>query len=324
MLKAQSLGWLIDHPPPEVKSLWGNALLPRRGLTLLHSASKQGKSMLALNLALAGAAGLPHYLGFPIESTFTTFVLQGEIHLRGVWERASQMIRTMGATLPSEAINRVIVNEERTLRLAQSEMWDEFREVVRWLRPDLVILDPFAHVLTEDENSNVIVGKILEKIAELRDDPGCAILLVHHDGKPSESTSSRQPRQRSRGADRLNADPDSILSLVPLRRPKGSGPLSRLEPVSRYGRSVDSFDVALNEDTLWFERATQEDTEDFDIAIASLVPPGGCSEQELLRAFNTVKGYSDGRLRQARSAFAEAVGQGILQVEHGVVRKKEE
>jgi RecA-family ATPase len=257
MIKMCSLGWLVEHEPPKVPSLWGESLLPMKGLTMIHSASKQGKSMLGLNIALAGAASLPSYLGYALpKDGFNTMIFQGEIHQRGVWERATTMITHMAKIqgYGPQVLDRIMINEERNIRLAQSEMWDEFLAVVRFFKPAFVLLDPLAHVLTEDENSNVVVGAMLEKIAILRDNPGCAIGLIHHDSKPNDSTSGRAPRQRTRGADRLNADPDSILSLVPLRAPEGQGPTSRLEPTSRYSRTPPPVQIWLNEDTLWFER----------------------------------------------------------------------
>jgi hypothetical protein len=250
-----TLTQLLLNPPDPIPSLWGGdaGLLPCRGLTLLHAGSKQGKSMLTLNLAIAGARGDSNYLGFPLQTPFRTCILQGEIHLRGVFERAAQMLAPLAAGLTPEQSDRITLNTHRGLILSDSAVFQAFWEYVRAVRPDLVVLDPLAHVLTTSENDNAIVGAMLMRLALLRDDPGCSILLVHHDAKPTEATAGRSPQQRARGADRLNADPDSILSMRGTGRERG-GPTSKLYVASRYGKTVEPFNVRLNEETLWFER----------------------------------------------------------------------
>lgn len=252
------LDHLIKNPPEPVGSLWGDdkiSLIPRKGLVLLHASSKTGKSQKSMNIAIAGALGLPSYLGIKMNGPFTTLVNQGEINIRGVYERAAKMLenipgREAGPT--QEELQRIHINKERISRLSEDAAFIEFQDHVRRLAPDLIILDPLAHVLTTNENDNAVVGAVLEKLATLRDDPGCAILLIHHDAKVSESTAMRSPQQRARGADRLNADPDCILSLVAgVRLP--TGPTGTLHVASRYGRSVHPMSLKLNEDTLWFE-----------------------------------------------------------------------
>lgn len=250
-MKFTTLDHLLANPPEVVGSLWGDALLPRKGLTLLHSSSKMGKSMLGMNLAIAGATGRPEFLGHQLDGPFRTLLFQGEIHQRGVYERFSQMLESGDAT--PEQLANIFINEDRSVRLSDDASFLAFREEVRKIVPDLVILDPLAHVLTTNENDNAVVGAVLEKLATIRDDPGCAILIIHHDAKVSEATAMRAPQQRARGADRLNADPDCILSLVPGAR-LATGPTGKLHIASRYGRSVPPFSIMLNEDVLWFEQ----------------------------------------------------------------------
>lgn len=248
---------LITNPPDKVGNLWGGdtvSLVPRRGLTLLHSGSKMGKSMMLLNFAIAGARGDAQYLGFPINGPFNSLIFQGEIHLRGIYERVDVMLRKYleAGDITAEAMKRIVVNVKREQRLSEDAAFIEFRDAVRKIQPDFIGLDPLAHVLTTNENDNAVVGAMLEKLATLRDDPGAAIMLVHHDAKVSESTAMRSPQQRARGADRLNADPDCILSLVPGAR-LPTGPTGTMHVASRYGRSVAPMNLKLNEDCLWFE-----------------------------------------------------------------------
>lgn len=314
-MKVQSLSWTVGHPPAPVGSLWGQGLLPKRGLTLVHGPSKIGKSMLSLNLGLAGARGDAEFLGYEIPEPFTTFIFQGEIHLRGMHERAVKMKERMvaGRAFTEEHLNRIVINEERGRTLADDEFFDEFAATVRWLKPGLIVVDPLAHCLTTDENSNTEVGRMLMKLGELRDDPGAAIILVHHDSKMSEATRGRPGRQRARGADRLNADPDAIISLGDLGKLKGVGPKSRLEFDLRHGRSVLPFPVVLNENTLWFERMTDK-ADDLARWVAA-APTGMMTEEELIGTMETCWKLDDKQHRSAKRSLKRALEEETLVLE---------
>lgn len=299
---------LLGHPPEPVGSLWGESLLPKKGLTLLHSGSKMGKSMLSLNLALAGARGDDEFLGHKLNGPFSTLILQSEIHLRGVYERAFTMASENGFT--EEQLNRVLVNIERTARLSDDNTFLEFQKIVRHYKPDFIILDPLAHVLTTNENDNAIVGAMLERLALLRDDPGCAILLIHHDAKVSEATAMRSPQQRARGADRLNADPDCILSLVPGPR-LATGPSGKLHVASRYGKSVAPFSVRLNEANLWFETHVERgDTTWIAMWVANA--GGQCETETLIAAIEAEWGLHDKQHRTANKYVMHAMSEGCI------------
>lgn len=270
--------------------------------------------MLSLNLALAGVRGDESFLGQPLHGPFTTLILQSEIHLRGVYERADSMVKHMLASggVTEEMLGRVWINTERQSRLSEDATFLEFQQQIRELRPDFVILDPLAHVLTNSENDNAIVGAMLERLGLLRDDPGCAIMLIHHDSKPNESTAGRAPRQRARGADRLNADPDCVLSLEPGAR-LASGPSGKLHVASRYGKSVAPFGVRLNESTLWFEQHVERGD---PLAIAlwvSQAPQGQLDEQALIDKLELEWGMNDPKQhRTAKKYIAHAVEFGFL------------
>lgn len=319
-----TLDHLVQNPPEVVGSLWGECLLPRKGLTLLHSGSKMGKSIASVNIALCGAIGIPEFLGQKIDGTFKTLIFQGEINLRGIYDRVMTMIDNVpGFTITKEHLQRIVINQERSNRLSDDATFIEFQAYCRAIKPDLVVLDPLAHVLTTNENDNAVVGAMLERLALLRDDPGCAILLIHHDAKVSEATAMRSPQQRARGADRLNADPDCILSLVPGPR-LVTGPSGKLHVASRYGKSVAPFSVRLNEANLWFEAHVERG----DTAwIAQWVSKAGgqCEVDVLIAAIETEWGMHDKQHRTANKYILHAMSEGcIYEVQPGIVALKKE
>lgn len=315
-----TVGHLRRNPPPEVKFLWGSkadGLLQERSFLMVHSSEKQGKSMFMMNLAIAGARADPTFLDVPLrEGGFRTLILQCENHLRAMYERFEEMLKN-GDLTETQAEN-IIINGYRAVTLTNPLYWFAFKRKIKEWRPDLVVVDPLAHMLTEDENSNVAVGRGLAPLLKLRDAPGCAVAVVHHDSKVSEATSGRPAHQRSRGANRLTADPDSIISLTPMAA-KGS-PTAKLSCRPRYGRVMEPFRVRLNPDTFWFERYSVE-REYGDTLYAKVQMAGGSMvEVDLIAAANEAWSLDDKahNHRTVRSRIARAVSDGVLiKVESG-------
>jgi hypothetical protein len=275
--------------------------------------------MFTVNLALAGACEWPNFLGFPLTSPFTTLIFQGEVHLRGMYERASSMLALLKKAndIPNYMTNRIVINETQGHMLSDPRVFYDFQKAIEWMRPDVVFVDPLSDCLTVNENDNAIVGAMLRKLKLLRDIAGSAIVLVHHDGKTNEGTQFRSPRERSRGADVLNAIPDSILSMVPCGRTPGQGPTSKIWPALRSGASVEPFTVLLNEKTLWFERVFGErgDLKMLQKWIGEIraKEPSGCTKAALLERISKEWGFEDeGRHRAARKYVKQALKKGLI------------
>lgn len=304
-----SVGTLRAAPPPEVKFLWGgreNGLIQEKSFVMLHSSEKQGKSMFLLNLAVAGARGDAEFLGIKLRpGGFRTLILQCEVHLRAMYERFEEMLKN--GDLTTDQAENIVINGYRAITLTnQRHLYWFKRKVTEW-KPDVVGIDPLAHMLTVDENSNVEVGKGLAPLLKLRDDPGVTVVVVHHDSKVSETSGSRPAQQRSRGANRLTADPDSIISLTPMRRT--GGPVARISCTPRYGKQMEPFRVRLNEDTFWFERFSAA-TEHGEILQAIIIEAGGLmQEKDLVIAASEKWDLHDAQHdhRTVRKRIAEAV-----------------
>ncbi len=305
---------LRAEPPPEVKFLWGdktNGLLQERSFLMLHSAEKQGKSMFLLNLAVAGARGDADFLGLPLRpGGFRTLILQNEVHMRAMYERFQTMLAH--GDLTHEQAENIVINGYRAVTLTNKVLFSFFKYKIRKWKPDLVGIDPLAHMLTEDENSNVAVGRGLAPLLKLRDDPGAAIAVVHHDSKISDNNSGRPAHQRSRGANRLTADPDSIISLTPMKR--CGGPTAKLSCKPRYGGEMTPFRVRLNEQTFWFERYSQE--QEHGEQLRELVQEGGgtLSEADLVAAAAEKCNLHDAQHdhRTVRRRIIRAVADGFI------------
>lgn len=308
-----SLKSLFDNPPPEVPFIWGgrdNGLMQEKSFVMLHASEKMGKSMFTLNLAVAGARGDKEFLGIPIrEGGFRTIILQCEVHMRAVYERFKEMTVANGG-LTDEQAERIAINGCRTVQISTKLGRGWLRYKIRKFRregiPLLVIIDPLARMLVADENSNVAVGKELAPMLKLRDDPGCTVLVVHHDSKVGDGNAGRPAHQRSRGANRLTADPDSIWSLSTQNR-KG-GPTAKFSCTARYGKQMEPFRVRLNESNFWFERYTKEN--EYTDDVVKILEKEDLNEESLVEALREKwnlhdKQHNDRTLRQRLEATIE-------------------
>lgn len=265
-----------DNPPAPVPWLI-DRVIQERSLVMLHGPEKLGKSMLLSNIAFAGAYRLPSLFGWSIrEGGFRTMIIQGELHSRGLWERHDAMFAAIAAVHGFQReSDRICINTLRNIALMSNTNWQLFLEALHRWKPDAVFIDPFAHVVSGDEKDNEVVGNILQyKFEPLRDRFGTTVLFSHHDSKMSEATFTRQAHQRSRGANRLTADPDTIISLVPHKRVAGIA-TATLQQIQRNCDARGPLRIRLNKTTLWFAPWSKrlEQVERVAIALAANEPP---------------------------------------------------
>lgn len=166
------------------------------------------------------------------------------------------------------------------------------------IQPDYVILDPLAHVLVQDENDNAAVGRALERIADLRDDPKCGIMVVHHNRKESEANKGVEPSQNARGADRIIADADTIISLVRGRKDP-RGPVARFHVTARNSEGVEPFSALFNKRTAWWERTAERG----DIDEVAQMVGQGVIRADLIAAIEARWGLHDPRHHRAASDY---------------------
>lgn len=313
-----TIGAFRRDPPKPINFLWGdktNGLMQEQSFTMIHGGEKTGKTMLTTNLAIAAARGDPDFLGFQIrEGGFRTLIIQNEVHMRGQYERIETMLAASGLT--PEQSERILLNTCRNVTLYEKGVFGYFRLRIRRWKPDLIIIDPLARLITADENDNAAVGNALAPLLVIRDNPGAAVLVVHHDSKVSEGTSMRPAHQRSRGANRLTADPDSIISLGKIR-----GGI-RMSCLARYGAQMEPVRIRMNPDTLWFEPYTPE--QEYGEAIKEMVVEFGSQVEEdlLLRMIDEKWQLKDsqGRHRTAHTRLKQAVEGGyVTKIQQGTM-----
>lgn len=197
-------------------------LVPQYGLTILGGHPKSGKTLLALDLCVAVAAGRPF---FGRETTPASFVFvteegsPGETRkrLRRLLERGGPVALQRGETRTGGIFHR------KGIHFDDVSTWQAVTEsLARFEGPVLLVLDPLRDMILGDENDSTAIAAVGRAItAILRDFPLVTVVLLHHLTKRGEGEGGRQLR----GSTALwaKADCTLILSADPIPNDASEG-----------------------------------------------------------------------------------------------------
>lgn len=197
---------LLQSDLPPRADVIGGGILPKGGLALLAGQFKSGKTILSLQVALQTARG-GQVLNFDTASS-RVLLLSGEGGPQLLRERLEKM--TGGDLAGLEDLLLWWPTESR-LDLAEEESRAALAEYCKSQKIDLLIIDPLIRFNSLDENSTLEMGRFVRGLAEMRQETGAAILLVHHTRKPSKGGSSGAAE--ARGSTVLHGEADSLLML---------------------------------------------------------------------------------------------------------------
>ena len=191
--------WLID-------ALWG-----RQAVGIIGGEPKCGKSFLALDLAVAVAAGVPCLRRFETNQPGPVLMFAAEDAGHIVRTRLKGIARAAGADFDTLDI---AVIDVAALRLDLESDRQRLHETVERIRPRLLVLDPLVRLHRVDENAATEIAPILAFLRALQRRFHTAVVLVHH----ARKSAAARPGQALRGSSELHAWGDSNLYL---RRRKG-------------------------------------------------------------------------------------------------------
>lgn len=213
---SRSLRTMIDDNRPMPPSLLGDGLITAGSLSILGGMPGLGKSWLTLQLAAAISTGTP-FLGI---------------------DTRKSRVGIIGLELPEQMLVRRMKAVATLLPEGTGEEWREIPVVCRpnlggpvdlggkadadalkrWINDnalDLVIVDPLSRVHTANENDAAEVSAFLANVEAARLESGTALLIVHHDRKPSSSANPDEDGLASlRGSGRFISDPTTVMRLA--------------------------------------------------------------------------------------------------------------
>jgi hypothetical protein len=193
-----------DAPPTRwlVDSLWAE-----RAVGILGGEPKSGKSLLALEIAVAVAAGVPCLRRFRVERSGRVLLFAAEDSHPIVRQRLEGISAAAGVSLAS--LDLYVITAP-ALRLDLTGDQQRLEETVQQAQPRLLVLDPFVRLHRIDENASGEVAAILSSLRRLERTYATAVLLVHHVRK---GAGHLRAGQALRGSSELHAWGDSNLYL---------------------------------------------------------------------------------------------------------------
>ena len=185
-----------------VTGLWAE-----QAVGILGGEPKTCKSFLALDLAVAVAAGSPCLRRFPVPTPGRVLLYAAEDALEVVRLRLDGICGAAGVPLRNLDL-QVITAPSVRLDLAADR--HRLEHTVATLKPRLLILDPFVRLHCGDENSSAEVAPLLAFLRHLQRQHQLAVVVVHHAKK---SAGRLRDGQALRGSSEFHAWGDCNLYL---------------------------------------------------------------------------------------------------------------
>ena len=198
--------WRLAECPEQqrwlVEELWSE-----EAVGIIGGEPKCCKSFLALDLAVAVAAGTPCLRRFAVSRPGRVLLYPAEDALPTVRRRLEGICAAAGVALPNLDVQVITAP---SLRLDLDADRARLDETVARLKPRLLVLDPFVRLHRIDENVSGDVAPLLAFLRELQRRHGVAVVLVHHARKGAGAI---RAGQALRGSSEFHAWGDSNLYL---------------------------------------------------------------------------------------------------------------
>ena len=205
LLPVQPAHRLADCPEQQrwlVAGLWSE-----EAVGIIGGEPKCCKSFLALDLAVAVAAGTPCLRRFPVPRPGRVLLYPAEDALHIVRRRLDGICAAAGLSLADLDVQVITAP---SLRLDLDADRASLDETVASLKPRLLVLDPFVRLHRIDENVSGEVAPLLAVLRELQRRHAIAVAIVHHARKGAGNI---RAGQALRGSSEFHAWGDSNLYL---------------------------------------------------------------------------------------------------------------
>ncbi|HXL82882.1 MAG TPA: AAA family ATPase [Casimicrobiaceae bacterium] len=201
--RAEEQRWLVT-------SLWSE-----EAVGIIGGEPKCCKSFLALDLAVAVAAGIPCLRRFSVPRAGRVLLYAAEDALHIVRQRLEGICAAAGIALADLDVQVITAP---TVRLDLEADRRSLDETIAKLKPRLLVLDPFVRLHRIDENASGEVAPLLAYLRELQRRHGVAVIVVHHAKKGAGRV---RAGQALRGSSEFHAWGDSNLYLRRNGGPEG-------------------------------------------------------------------------------------------------------
>lgn len=246
--KAKKVSDLLVQEFPALSSYIYPEILPKGGTLLFGGEAKIGKSWLMTEFArsLVTTKNPFDYEGFYIPSAVDVLVLEQELGPRGLKERLKKVFEKE----EGDWTERLWYESKKPeLQLDRAEGRKYVVDMLRDVKPNVLILDPISMMHGYNENAADEIAKLfrhLEEFKKVNPEKEMAVILSHHFGKPMRGVDGRIAQEfdrlsqyNFRGTSKWKDTPDTICTAyrgVQLKTPWESWEL-HARWITRHGSS---------------------------------------------------------------------------------------
>lgn len=269
---------------PFEEDIVGSGILPSRGTAWISAYSKMGKSIFAMNLGIAIAAGHAFLTQFAIKKPSRVLYLNEEISERPMQTRLRMMMNSARQEGFIVRDNFKLINRSG-IKIDTDDGIKSAARMIRQSKASVVFWDCLYRFHSKNENKTDEMGRVIDSFDWFTRTFGVAHVIIHHHGTPT-ANEQRTGFQLMRGSSTFQAMGDTYFTLT---RHKVNEPGTRYQKLSFELRNAESPEdqiVSRNPETLWYE-VINEDPGSGKITIPNVVfalkELGGCaSRQDLL------------------------------------------
>ncbi len=157
--------------------------------------SKAGKTIFCENFAMSLACGRELFFNTPMINKPKKILFAAmEENYRN---RAKRMKKQLSKLSEEEKrlfnLNMKLAGKNFPRRLTTKEDWDNFEELIINENPDVLIIDSFTRIMSDDITNRMDCKKVLERLRNFAYDNSLCVMIIHHStkvtGKPLVSDS---------------------------------------------------------------------------------------------------------------------------------------
>lgn len=215
-------------------------IIPKGGKVIISGTSEAGKSLMAMNLAVAMTSGMTKFLIFDIAQT-NVGIFDFEVGISPFRARLIPMIR--GKNLKTKNLHISLLP---SIDFTDSKIRIQIESRIVKRNIKVVIFDPMGCIWQGNENESVKIRELTSYFNELIAKYGITIIIVHHWRKSSDKF--KEGAEMAAGSYFLNAWAESHITLK--RNDESYVTISHVK--NRHGDKFKPFMAKLDEN-LWFE-----------------------------------------------------------------------
>jgi 5S rRNA maturation endonuclease (ribonuclease M5) len=179
--------------PPEVEWIV-EGVIQKGGNGIVTGEPKAGKSLLMIDLLLAVATGTP-WLGFSVSRRVKCALISREDYPGMTQQRLARLFRGTVRRMDFEGWLWINTRwQTPTFLLEDNGHVSQLIEEMRSENVEFACFDVFRRLHGQDENDNTAIQKILDQLARIQTEVGCALALVHHTTKDANGSIFRRIR----------------------------------------------------------------------------------------------------------------------------------